>query len=67
MVYCRIYRAAKESDAMDLGYARVSTREQDLTGQIAELQASWPDRLSIIQRLPMRSSQRQAADAAIPV
>src|SRR6202042_2426914 len=28
----------KESDAMDLGYARVSTREQDLTGQIAELQ-----------------------------
>jgi DNA invertase Pin-like site-specific DNA recombinase len=40
MVYCRIYRAAKESDAMDLGYARVSTREQDLTGQIAELQAA---------------------------
>jgi hypothetical protein len=38
--YCRIYRAAKESDAMDLGYARVSTREQDLTGQVAELQAT---------------------------
>ncbi len=25
---------------MDLGYARVSTREQDLTGQVAELQAA---------------------------
>ena len=38
--YCRIYHAAKESDTMDLGYARVSTREQDLTGQVAELQAA---------------------------
>jgi hypothetical protein len=38
--YYRIYRAAKESDSVDLGYARVSTREQGLTGQIAELQAA---------------------------
>ena len=38
--YCRIYRAAKESEAMDLGYARVSNREQDLTGQVAELRAA---------------------------
>jgi DNA invertase Pin-like site-specific DNA recombinase len=25
---------------MDLGYARVSTREQDLTGQVTELQVA---------------------------
>jgi DNA invertase Pin-like site-specific DNA recombinase len=39
-VYCRIYRAAKESATMNLGYARVSTREQDLTGQVAELKSA---------------------------
>ena len=33
-----VYRSAKARDAMDLGYARA--REQDLTGQVTELQVA---------------------------
>jgi DNA invertase Pin-like site-specific DNA recombinase len=35
---------AKVGDAMNYGYARVSTRDQDFAGQVAELKAAGCER-----------------------